>query len=267
MYSNIGHDLLATATDEFENCWHAAINHLQSQVDYPLGWYKVNLEPPFLEHMSLVMGNQLVFIMIEDVDKRLDTPGNLEGLFLIAGECKGHACVMPMRNESGEWVAAEEGWGLLDARTRKPVNPLDLVTDELIEMSDWELHKEAVQTIKKAMVENGAEFIASQNNPIIEPSLWIHTDDGPVWFVIRAVRYPLKKADEPSITPDLRALCDRHIEGSSGFFVSVLFTSMDETFDARAEENGNIAPIYRGKKFHYQCSAVEPITKTGEEDA
>jgi len=116
-------------------------------------------------------------------------------------------------------------------------------------------------------ITNGAEFIASQSNPIIEPSLWIKTDDGPIWFVIRAVRYPLKKADEPSITPEVRALCDRHIEGSNGLFVSVLFTSMDETFDALAEENGNIAPIYRGRKYHFQCSAIEPIEEKGEGDA
>lgn len=267
MYSNIGPGIMESATDEFENCWNAALTHMQSQVDYPLGWRKLNLEPPFLEHMSLVMGNQLVFILLEDVDERLDIPGNLEGLLLIANGCKGHACVMPMRNESGEWVAAEEGWGLLDARTRKPVDPTALVTDELIDMTDWELQNVAVQIIKAAMIENGAEFIASQSNPNIEPSLWVNTDDGPLWFVIRAVRYQLKKADEPSITPELRALCNRHIEGSKGLFVSVLFTSMDETFDARAEENGNIAPVYRGSKYHFQCSAVEPTTENEDGSA
>jgi hypothetical protein len=33
--------------------------------------------------------------------------------------------------------------------------------------------------------------------------------------------------------------------GRVGYFASVLFTSLLETFDPQAEENGNIAPLYR----------------------
>lgn len=247
-------------TEDFEKCWHAARSHLQDQIDEPLGWQKVSLDPPFLEHMSIVMGNQLFFIQLEDVDQQLEIPGKPEGLFLIANGCKGYACVMPMRKSAGEWAAATGGWGLLDARTRKPISPPDLLTDELIEMTDWELQNAAVQIIKEAIENNDHEFISAQSNPEVEPALWFKGPEGSIWFVIRVVRYPEKKADKPNALPTFQELCDRHITGSTGYFVSVLFTSLAETFDARAEENGNIAPLYRGKKVHYQCTGVEQVT-------
>ncbi len=251
---------MAEVSEDFAKCWHAARSHLQDQVDKPLGWQKVNLDPPFLEHMSIVMGNQLFFIQLEDVDQQLETPGNPEGLFYIANGCKGYACVMPMRKSSGEWAPATGGWGLLDARTRKPVTPPDLITDELIELTDWELHSCAVQIIKEEIEKNSDELVSSQTNPDVEPSLWCDGPDGSFWFVVRAVRYPEKKADKPDTLPKFQELCDRYTPGSRGFFVSVLFTSLAETFDAQAEENGNIAPLYRGKEFHYRCSDIEVIT-------
>ena len=57
---------------EFSRCWQAAGRHLQARTgDGQLGWLKADLTPPFLEHLSFRMGNQLYFIRIEDVDGRV----------------------------------------------------------------------------------------------------------------------------------------------------------------------------------------------------
>jgi len=68
---------MSEASSEFTECWKAAGIHIQNQAQGGLrGWLKVDLNPPFLEHLSFRLGNQLFFIRIIDVDGQLETPGN-----------------------------------------------------------------------------------------------------------------------------------------------------------------------------------------------
>src|ERR1700730_3431391 len=104
-------------SEEFASCWQAAGRHIEAQAQGPLhSWLKVNLNPPFLEHLSFRLGNQLFFIRIEDVDERLQVPGSRVGLLSVATGCRGHPCIMPMRYRTGAWVPDAAGWGLMDAR-------------------------------------------------------------------------------------------------------------------------------------------------------
>ena len=49
-----------SASEEFFRCWQAAGRHIERQVQGPLlSWLKANLTPPFLEHLSFRLGNQL----------------------------------------------------------------------------------------------------------------------------------------------------------------------------------------------------------------
>ena len=67
-------------SEEFARCWNAAGTHLSvSAQDGFLSWLKADLTPPFLEHLSFRMGNQLFFDRIDDVDKNLRGPGNPGG--------------------------------------------------------------------------------------------------------------------------------------------------------------------------------------------
>ena len=52
-----------------------------------------------------------------------------------------------MQEIHGQWKAAQKGWGLVHARTSEPINPFDLVSDEKIEMTDWELLSFAIQVV------------------------------------------------------------------------------------------------------------------------
>ena len=149
MASNM-HDIhMAEVNEEFARCWNAAGLHIQNQAQGPLqSWLRAHLNPPFLEHLSFRLGNQLFYIQLEDVDGRLKTPGNRDGLLAIADGSAGHACVMPMRKIGATWAPTEPGWGLLDARTRQAVTPPALISDEKIVMTDWELQDLAVQVVR-----------------------------------------------------------------------------------------------------------------------
>ena len=61
-----------------------------------------------------------------------------------------------------------------------------------------------------------------------------------------------KKTIKPHNLPEIWESCERYRRGSAGNFASVLFTGIEESIDPRAEENGNIAPLYGGKEADWR---------------
>ena len=93
---------MAEVTEDFAKCWQAAGLHIQNQVQGELkSWLRPHINPPFLEHLSFRLGNQLFYIRIQDVDDELEIPGSLRGLLSIANGSQGHACLMPMKKIAG----------------------------------------------------------------------------------------------------------------------------------------------------------------------
>lgn len=87
-------------SEDFFKCWQAAGIHLSKQVDGGIqSWLRAHPYPPFLEHLSFRLGNQLFFVRIEDVDEKIDGPGSLRGLFAVADGANGRACILPMKKK------------------------------------------------------------------------------------------------------------------------------------------------------------------------
>ena len=135
---------LSTPSQKFAQCWQTAGRHLDIKGDGAINWLKSELTPPFLEHLSFRLGNQLFYIRLVDVDKSVQMPCNLSGLMSVAKGCNGHACLMHMKNMDGEWQVLDPDWGLTCSSTNQSINPVDLFSDEIIEMTDWELQDFAV---------------------------------------------------------------------------------------------------------------------------
>lgn len=245
------------ASPEFERCWNAAGSHLNNQAQDGLqSWLRAHLRPPFLEHLSFRLGNQLFFIRLEDIDGRLTVPGSLLGLLTIADGCQGIACLMPMKKKflGGSWIPAHPGWGLIDARSKKPINPVSLVTDEKIPITAWELHDLAVQVVRGQLMQEGYELILWQGNPKVDPSIWFMGESkGPEWVVVRAVRYPEKDAQRPRNWSDIATSCARH--SKVGHFASVALVSTDQKFEADDEV---VIPLWRGHEVYCGYTGLIP---------
>lgn len=220
---------MAEPTQDFFRCWQAAGIHLQNQVqDAVIHWLRADISPPFLEHLSFRLGNQLFFILLEDVDQKLEMPSNHQALLYIARSCNGHACIMPMRMTEGKWEASlPNGWGLIDAITRQGINPFNLVNNDLVKMTDWELHDVAVQIVRERLEGDGFQVMSSQGNPDVDPSLWFIGTDGPEWVVVRKALYPAKTADAPENLDEIAKNCERI--GKAGNFASVTITNHDNS--------------------------------------
>ncbi len=233
------------ASAEFRELWSAAGKHLSAQVQGGIqSWLRAHLTPPFLEHLSFRLGNQLFFVRVEDVDRRIVGPGNRNGLLSVASGCKGHACVLPMRRMGGPrgWQPTEQAWGLVNAKTGDRVDPFSLVTDERIEVTDWELQDFAVQVVRDALSTQRRTLMSWQSNPAVDPSLWFVGElNEPEWVIVRAARFPANLAERPANLADIASRCGR--TGHIGHFASVAFASDDQPFEREGE---TVVPLWRG---------------------
>lgn len=230
---------------EFLAMWQAAGRHIQSFFQDGLqSWLKVEPHPPFLEHLSFRIGNQVFFVRLEDVEDRAETPGNRDGLLSVAEGWKGFPCLMPMRRTPTGWKPELGGWGLIDLRNAQSVDPFSLVSDELIEVTDWELRDFAVQVVKQWLQGKGFEIMSTHSNPKVDPNIWFVGDNGPEWIIVRAARYPTKVARIPSNVEAIAKQCEAlsHL----GNFASVAF--------ALAENVER--PIWRGHAADVQFDGI-----------
>lgn len=249
-------------SEEFFPCWKAAGIHLSGQVEDGIqSWLRAHPYPPFLEHLSFRLGNQLFFVRVEDVDGKVHGPGNSQGYVIAAQQANGRACILPMKKNlfGGAWVAALPGWGLVDPETRKPVNPVALVTDQNIEMTPWECHDMAVQVVRDCLRKEGFELLSWQGNPKVDPSIWfIGKSMGPEWVVVRTAKFPDKSAERPSNWENIAAGCAKI--SPVGHFVSVALVSRDQPFAASEEP---AAPLWRGHGMHVRFTGLEEVLSSG----
>lgn len=145
------------------------------------------------------------------------------------------------------------GWGLLDAETRDPIDPVSLVTDEAIEMTPWEVHDLAVQVVRTYLKEQGFQLMSWQGNPEVDPSIWfVGTTGKPEWVVVRAVKYPANRADRPGNWETIAHDCAA--KSTTGHFASIAVVSVDQPFQARNEAS---VPLWRGHGMHVRFTGLE----------
>lgn len=246
-------------TPAFYEIWCAAGQHLNSQVEGGIrSWLRAHVSPPILEHLSFRLGNQLFFIHVYDVNDDVAGPGSLKGLQRIVESCQGHACLMPMYrdNRSSLWRPYLKGWGLIHPATQDSINPISLITDKLIEMTDWELQDFAVQVVKQKIEKDGYELMSFCTDPEVNPSLWFVGASGrPEWVVVKSARYPVKRASRPS---NMREIAASVGQAGAGHFASVVVVNSEDSFDPMAAETGNFTPLFRGAQLIVNFSGLEP---------
>jgi len=241
---------------EFLKCWQAAGKHLNKQVQGGIQfWLRAHPYPPFLEHLSFRLGNQLFFIRLEDIDGKVKGPGTIRGLHSIAEGNGGHACLMPMKKKflGSAWVTDRKGWGLIDATNKEPIDPYSLVTDEKIQMTSWELQDMAVQVVRDYLEKQGYQLMSWQGNPDVDPTIWfIGESKGPEWVVVRAIRYPEDSAERPK---NWTAIADQCKAMSQiGHFASVAIASSEQPFESEDEQP---VPLWRGHGMHVRFTGLE----------
>lgn len=244
--------------DDFVRCWQSAGQHLQSQIEHgALNFFRANLTPPFLEHLSFRLGNQIFFIHVTDDEEQIVKPSTVEATLTASEMGKGIPCLMVMQRTMSGWEPKHGGWGLTHAVTGEMVSPLDLVSDELIEMSDWELQDFAIQIVKDHLEKEGCKVNSTASDPNIDPQIWFEgTDGGFHYAVVRGVRYPAKEASLPHNIESIMDYCKQKTD--SGYFGSVRVANADEAFDPA----GGGMPLWRGHGLMVGFDGLIPLSNT-----
>ena len=132
-------------------------------------------------------------------------------------------------------------WALRHAVTGESVNPDHLVSDERIEMSDWELLDFAVQVVRESLEGTGERVTEWQTNPRIDPCIWFVQGERLAWVVVRAARYPSPDPDPPDYLDDF-AEDMRQKDRPIGFFAPVVVANSSDSFDPI---NTEVTPLWR----------------------
>lgn len=228
---------------EFLDLWDAAKAHLDLQVDGGIRfWLCMWPWPSAIEHHCFRLGNQIFLIRVVDADGRIEGPGSLASMRAAARGLRAHFCLLPMKRSrmDGRWLADRGGWGLVSAQTGQPVDPVALVTEQAVVMTDWEVHHFAVGALRHALKEHGRMVTGWHCDPRVFPTIWFSTQsEEQQWIVVRAARYP-KTPSKPrhwrSIVEQCRA------NSSRGHFQPVVISC-----DSKAEEMiPTLGPLLRG---------------------
>lgn len=242
-------------SQSFKRAWKVAGSHIQKYGQRGVNWIRADLNPPIAEHLSFRIGNQLFFIFVEAAEFEFSRG---KTLFLqVSKEAGAIPCIFPLTENSTGYKPFEAGWGLLHAETRKTIDPLALVSEELLEISNWELHDFAIQVVKGNLEKEGKNVFSTQSSLHIDPSIWYENSGNAYWVVVRAARYPTKEANIPDNINEIKENC----AGMSkfGYFASVTVANADDPFDPMAKENGNYLPIYRGHGMYPRFSGLTEV--------
>lgn len=167
---------------------------------------------------------------------------------------------MPMKRQGEEWRPLLPVWGLQDAKTHKLINPPELITDQKIEMTDWELHDFAVQVVRQSLETEGKKIMTWQSNPGVDPSIWFEGEQGPEWVVVRGVRYPKNEAALPENMVGIIDHCAKM--SATGYFASVAFVNLDDPIDPQATITGNFLPLYRGYGANVRYEGLKLVSSS-----
>ena len=240
-------------TQDYIDIWSAAGKHLTGISQGAISWIKSDPRPPFLEHLSFRLGNQIFFLRIQDVDDAIRVPGNPDGLFTIADGYQATACILPMKKNGAEWQPVLSSWGLIDARTRKPFNPVELISDKKIEMTPWELQDFSVQVVRNYLTEQGFEIMSFNSHPGVNPSIWFVRDKVPEWVMVNYALFPIMKIDPLLVIDEL--LIAPSLVTNSGNTANVYIAAGAEM----TNESDMPIPPYRGHALSVRFEGLEPL--------
>lgn len=232
---------------DFMEAWSAAGQHIQNQADSGLAWLRQTPEQPMAEHLSFRIGNQIFFVFIDAAE--FSHNRGMKLFLMVCEEAKAIPLVIPMEKFKNKWRPCLTGWGFKHALSDEMINPLDFVSDDLIEMTDWEVHDFGIKYICSHLADSGKKVFSKQPSEKIDPSIWFEDDEGKHFVVVRTGRYTAKEIPLPENFEEIRESVS--VLSSSGFFAYVIFMNSDNLI-----QDDSYLPLYRGHGANAKFSGL-----------
>lgn len=242
-------------TAEFENCWYSAGQHLNLRVrDSGASWLRAEL-PVFREHLSFALGNQLFFIQLINFDDPENGWWQPTRLSRAVEDANGIGCLLPMKFQDGVWKPVEPGWGLIDMNSRLPLIPAEMVSEERILMTAWEIHDVGVQVARQHLADNGWTVTSWQSDMEVNPSIFAGKDGQLCGFVVRNSNKGPDKGARPGNAKQIAK--QMHARGWGAKFIGLKVAGDDDPFDPRLEHLSR--HIFRRTKLLFSPVEIEEL--------
>lgn len=239
---------------------------LPEHTDYK--WIKAELTYPSFDHLTFAYGNQVFSVLVELVDDGSS--------FLTQKECdrcldeseKNNLVPCAFRVNATSMTPITDGWNLIDLRSEETVIPDQLISDDKIPMSEWELHNFAIQVVRQQIEGNKLGTILSFSDVIgIDPQIWFVDDQGKRnWVIVRHLK--TIEEDEAQKWIGLEK-SNPQLLPYDGYFAAVSAASsepflydLDGEHIPLSERFSGKAPLYRGDGFHIKHDGLQRVYVT-----
>ena len=218
-------------------------------------WIKSDLTWPSFDHLTFAYGNQIFSVLVEVIDNEESLLSEQECQRCFDACVKNNLIPCVFRVSLRDMKPLLEGWNLLALETSLPIAPQELVTDERIEMSEWELRNMAIQIVRDNVAQNGGKVLSFTDVLGIDPQVWFEDNAGSrAWIIIR--HYPILSGEEGNEFVGIERQ-HRQLAPFEGYFAAVSMASSEPVLYDR---NGGViplsrrfdgtAPLYRGDQFY-----------------
>lgn len=157
-------------------------------------WIKTELSYPSFDDFTFGFMNQIFSVLVLRANERgmlLNTPPRIEALRRECGRNNLIPCVFPINDRTGKPFFSGE-WNLINPFTGKKVYPESISSNELVEMSDWELRNWAVQIVWDYLEKEGFERFSFCDAPEVDPQIWFRDKEGfECWLEVLYAPYPV----------------------------------------------------------------------------
>ena len=137
------------------------------------------------------------------------------------------------------------------------MDPVALISEEKIEISDWELQDFCVQIVRDKITEAEGTILSWNSHPEVMPSLFfIDKDQEQHLVIVCSARYP----HSPRMPENVREIRNSVSDvTSSGYLAMVTLASTEDPYDPNAADNGNFLPLYRGHPCYIKFDGLTPL--------
>ena len=249
-------------SEEFLDAWRFAGKNLTNQGQGSLNWIRAHLHQPFDDHLSFRVGNQIFSVLVEVEHSSMESSLTDREINNQARFCSGNnlvPCIYKVKKTShGEFERIFPDWNLIHSETKNPINPVELISEELVEMSPWEIHDVGIQTVADQIKKDGGEVGSFQSVLNIDPAIWFKREGNGFYVVVRTVTYPERHAERPpNLNETIKFIKSlKSPEGKAeGYFASVAIANADNKFEGETP-----LPLYRGSGMYIQYKGLESIS-------
>lgn len=239
-------------------CRDIAGNQIQEKISQSddLHWIRAEYTYPSFDSMNFMYKN-LIFSVIIDIQDKYGK-SYLPEIFIKRQlyACKTYNLIPckypiivpnPTEPEPDKIKPKTQGWNLFNTETDKEIIPEDFNTNDLIELSDWEMRNFGIRFISRYLSAKKIKLLSFQDTLEVDPQIWFEDENGKkCWIIVRCEH--TEEIKKPKKLNEIIRRCFKY----DGYFAGIIIEP----------KNKDIKTLYRCQDIRITFNGLEKIHST-----